>query len=876
MTIERKPILRPCTIIPNELYVERAADRQLVRILGDMGRPGYVLVARQMGKTNLLLHARSAMAGGSDAFVYVDVSNTIPDLRTFFRSIIDTCIESQPDKFLNAMEAITEQRNSNSHLLEHKEHEIELRHLLRASAGCLVICIDEIDALTKTDYSDQVFSLIRSIYFSGRTNFEEFHRLTYVLSGVAEPTEIIKNRSISPFNIGEKIYLEDFSFDEFSVFLEKSQLNLSKEVGRHIYSWTGGNPRICWDVCAAIESLEEQVTIDAIDKIVDKLYLRDFDLPPVDHIRTLVKTDKEVRSAIMEIHYGKSESVTHSVRSRLYLSGIIAASSSSPDLKIKNKIIEAALSEKWLEEVERSEQSTLEYADQLFRDQRYPEALAAYENCGEDLIKDVDFFTLRKGSCQYFIGKYEDAIITLTSQPYPKSRSVDLYVMSRSRIANAQLLLGKFEESISAFEKLISEFGANDEDQPLSFYQAKLNLSSAYLAITPAKTDRVIELCESVISSIFRDPVENNSAIEILEQYTCLAHYNICVASLKVQLREKAQHAMDEAILHAGRSNRATLMLERLQLFRSGSFRVHESIACADSCISTRVAITGSPRAERPLAFSVDRAASLVLELKLGGAPSAAALKRFLQFCFDKEVGHEVSVHQIIIMAASYAFHQKRSEAAIQLYSDGAKLQDYTDNKDYWALLAFNLAVCPLEEVMDYSNEFTAHMLKSSEPPRGVGIRATHRVLQALISDGQFKKADAILSASGFDDFTVPTESVSIDEFVYLYLRLVADIALEKPININESAIALYKSLSYYSGARSELYAAEYRSHLLRQIMALSPDAFSPKTIHRSSPKFGRNNIIIIRHEDGRVEQGKYKRFEILLREGKATLVSEN
>ena len=51
-------ILKPYTIIPPELYIERDADRQVDNIILDMGRPGYVLVSRQMGKTNLILNAK--------------------------------------------------------------------------------------------------------------------------------------------------------------------------------------------------------------------------------------------------------------------------------------------------------------------------------------------------------------------------------------------------------------------------------------------------------------------------------------------------------------------------------------------------------------------------------------------------------------------------------------------------------------------------------------------------------------------------------------------------------------------------------------------------------------------------------------------------
>jgi hypothetical protein len=117
----------------------------------------------------------------------------------------------------------------------------------------LLIILDEIDALTKTNYSDRIFSQIRSIYFT-RVNFPELERLTYVLSGVVEPSEIIKDPKISPFNIGQKIFLNDFVYEEFIDFVGKAKLDLKDELFRHIYKWTSGNPRITWDVCSEVES----------------------------------------------------------------------------------------------------------------------------------------------------------------------------------------------------------------------------------------------------------------------------------------------------------------------------------------------------------------------------------------------------------------------------------------------------------------------------------------------------------------------------------------------------------------------------------------------------------------------------------------------
>ena len=46
-------------IIPNELYVHRDADRKLQEVILRMSKPAYISVARQMGKTNLLIQTVS-------------------------------------------------------------------------------------------------------------------------------------------------------------------------------------------------------------------------------------------------------------------------------------------------------------------------------------------------------------------------------------------------------------------------------------------------------------------------------------------------------------------------------------------------------------------------------------------------------------------------------------------------------------------------------------------------------------------------------------------------------------------------------------------------------------------------------------------------
>ena len=244
-------ILKKYTTIPQHLYIERNADFQLRSIIEDMQRPGYVLVARQMGKTNLLVNAKRTMENETRLFVYVDLSNPYKDEQECFRSIINNIIEVNFEIFEQIYGKIQDIRAKN--LPAHNEYLRSLVVILKHYVGDLIIILDEIDALKSAEYSDNIFAQIRSNYFS-RTNFTELERLTYILSGVIEPTELIKDKNKSPFNIGDKIYLDDFTYEEHNTFIYKSKLSISKEISEELFEWTNGNPRLTFDICSELET----------------------------------------------------------------------------------------------------------------------------------------------------------------------------------------------------------------------------------------------------------------------------------------------------------------------------------------------------------------------------------------------------------------------------------------------------------------------------------------------------------------------------------------------------------------------------------------------------------------------------------------------
>ncbi len=453
-------VLKQYTIVPSNLYVNRDADRQLKLIVKDMGRPGYVLVSRQMGKTNLLLHAKRTLENENCLFVYVDLSNHFDNVRDCFNNIVDVAIDSHSNYFTSLKEKILFERKNENSLPAHKQHLSELRCLLNIYQGKIIIILDEIDALTKAQYSDQIFAQIRSIYFS-RVNYPEYERLTYILSGVVEPSEIIKDPKISPFNIGQKIFLNDFTKEEFSEFLKKSNLELPKEVSDRIRFWTNGNPRMTWDIASEIETnLKKGIdTADDVDEIVKRMYLTTFDRPPIDNIREILLSNRDLRKYFHNLIEGKSDNIPDHIKSRLYLTGIV--NYFDKDITLKNNIIKESLSLQWLESIDLKSVNLLEVANEYYEKGDFLKCLNIFEEFMQQSVEmpsDQEAFTYSQmGKAAFNLGDYQKASFYYGKCNFKKADFTKYYfeVLYYKGLSNS--ICGYYDSAISDLTEYVAE-----------------------------------------------------------------------------------------------------------------------------------------------------------------------------------------------------------------------------------------------------------------------------------------------------------------------------------------------------------------------------------------------------------------------------------
>jgi tetratricopeptide (TPR) repeat protein len=858
--------LKSHTIIPADLYLRRRADDQLRDIILDMGRPGYVLVARQMGKTNLLLNAKRELPAADDLFVYLDVSNVFPDIRGFFRNIVDVALEGMGTSSVFIADAIQQER-ATTELPPHKEHERELRRVLQAIKGKVVICLDEIDALTKTAYSDQVFSFIRSVYFSGRANINEFGRLTYVLSGVAEPGELIRNKAISPFNIGEKIYLDDFTRTEFSKFLKMADLMYSEDVAERIFHWTEGNPRMTWDVCASLERhAAGTVSPETVDSVVQELYFGSVDVPPVDHIKAITEQNGEIRDAVMAIHYGKTGTLTDSARTKLYLAGISRFDPRQRVVAFKNKILEKALSEDFIRSVGVRDTAPIDAGIKLFEVGQYNDALALFSLLSRSQPdgpqRAIAFHWA--GLSNFRLAKFEEAIASFRG-----ATGVDtsLRVQQWHYEGLSHLFLSRYVEAARCLRRVVGE-----EKRDVVYFEAKANLSTALLLASPRQTPPSDTQIEGVRLSeqLLEDEKEIRSTVgEAAGSILTAAHLNLARTARNAQQLDIALQHVEDAQRIAGPAERLGILLFQMSLVPSGPRR--------DDTLSSAVEVT---RQIKSFGLNVGsgqkRAVDDVLSLleRLHSAGRKADVLSVLDHVFD-HLAPDLDVMDVV------------NDVLISLLNKGSQqlasvlVQRLLERDQITRIPEAHRSILGIVMLLDESaaDNYAEPFLRTFQEVTAVPAASELRFLTAIVTAALgHQNQDLAARAAQIAQRVSPNEETgewdSSAEILKEYLATI--VALKQTVSPGSTAQAasLLRKLTTVKAFNLPYFTKNFhvsmQSELLRAIR--SSGAVKPLRLEK---KYGRNELVVVDY-NGTQKTGKYKKFAEDITAGRCQIVRES
>jgi hypothetical protein len=335
-------------------YISRAADQNLYKFL-QAGEFCYVLTARQMGKSSLMVRTAIRLRDNGTRVAVLDLTSLGQNLTT--------------EQWYNGLlERVGQQFGREDELEEAWLRFPQLgpmRRFMRAITDSVlpglndraVVFVDEIDAVRSLPFStDEFFAGIRECY-NRRSVDPQFERLTFCLLGVATPSDLIRDTRTTPFNIGRRIELSDFTEQEATPLIQGlcADDSVGMAILQRIVYWTGGHPYLTQRLCRAVANDGKIHDTSGVDRLCKELFLsnrareRDDNLLFVRERMLRSEADTAALLTLYEkIRDGKTvrDDETSPLISVLRLSGIARVENGL--LKARNRIYNKVFDDDWV------------------------------------------------------------------------------------------------------------------------------------------------------------------------------------------------------------------------------------------------------------------------------------------------------------------------------------------------------------------------------------------------------------------------------------------------------------------------------------------------------------------------------------------------
>ena len=353
------------TVQANEegLYISRRADGELLALCEE-AKFAYVLTPRQMGKSSLMIRTAERLIDDGRQAVIVDLTQLGTQLSAdeWYSDFLDL-VASQLMLATDVKQWWQENAESGVTLrLTRFFQEVVLAEV----AEPVVVFVDEIDTTLSLDFTDDFYAAIRYLYVARSTD-SRLRRLSFVLIGVATPADLIRDPKRTPFNIGQRVDLTDFSAQEALPLAAGLGLTAEKEEQMldGVLDWAGGHPYLTQRLCRALvertlgERPLEGWTAEAIDPVVAETFLgrmseQDNNLQFVRDMltkRAPQGLELEVLTTYREIYRDKQpvlDEEQNLVKSHLKLSGVVRRE--GRHLQVRNRIYREVFGEAWIRE----------------------------------------------------------------------------------------------------------------------------------------------------------------------------------------------------------------------------------------------------------------------------------------------------------------------------------------------------------------------------------------------------------------------------------------------------------------------------------------------------------------------------------------------
>ncbi|MBT9311096.1 AAA-like domain-containing protein [Leptothoe kymatousa] len=308
-------------------YVWRSADDELYEQLM-AGRFCYVLTSRQMGKSSLRVRtmARLQAADVACAFIDLTASGSIATPDQWYRGLLYRIFRMFPQ--VSAASWETEWTNhSTLPVVQRFGHLLETV-LLPSLQQNIVIFIDEIEAVLSFEFrTDDFFAFIRACY-NQRAENPIYRRLTFCLLGVTTPSDLIENRRLTPFNIGQAIQLNGLELQHARTKLTQGmagKVNNPEQSLKEILAWTGGQPFLTQKICQLVGQHAEGHS-SSLEDIIHRYIIKNWETQDdPEHLKT-------IRDRIL---YNPSQAIALLYRYQTILNSSVTVSNEPEDIELQ-------------------------------------------------------------------------------------------------------------------------------------------------------------------------------------------------------------------------------------------------------------------------------------------------------------------------------------------------------------------------------------------------------------------------------------------------------------------------------------------------------------------------------------------------------------
>jgi len=324
--------------LDSQFYIVRPTDNDFLSAISLNDSIVLVKGARQMGKTSLMARGLWLARKTGAKVVLTDYqklnSSHLQSIEAFFQALGEALAE-QLEIDVVPQDIWNPQRGPSLNF-----ERFVRREILSRTEGRLVWGMDEVDRLFSCKFASEVFGLFRSWHNERSLDpLGPWQKLTLVIAYATEAHLFITDINQSPFNVGTRLALQDFTAEQVAELNHRYGSPLKDEAqAAQFYNLLGGHPyltRRCLHELAA-HQLEFPVFCETVTR----------DEGPVgDHLRRILVTlaqDSKLCDSLRNLLSGNGAPCSMEDFYRLRTSGIVVGESAR-DMKCRCRLYETYL-----------------------------------------------------------------------------------------------------------------------------------------------------------------------------------------------------------------------------------------------------------------------------------------------------------------------------------------------------------------------------------------------------------------------------------------------------------------------------------------------------------------------------------------------------